>query len=330
MLVGSLLSLTFVATASAATVTVNTSSDATVDGDCSLREAVQVLRTQANTAECVANETEVFGTNDTIVVDPDTNDLFMSVQGFDNSNTTGDIDITMDVVVDLSGNTLYVQGGPGVPGLAPSHRAFHIMGDVDVTIMNGVIEGGTGENDGPGDENVGGAVKNQGGTLLLQNVELTENTATWGGAVFNDNGGVTTLLDSTATLNEAEFGGALFNHRSGGRTNPVPSKMVLRNTDLTENEATSGGALFNNSGHAVIAEESVLMSNTAYQGGAIYNEADLNFIDLSVPDGVHGGRVYMSNSTMEDNQARNRFAGDDAQGGAVFTTGTFLVDRSKK
>ena len=146
----------------AATITVDpTAVDEAVarDGKCSLREAVLSINDGKNVGDCVANVTEAYGTNDTIILPAGTYNL--TVTGLDEtvSGTAptytvtnvpnpakGDLDITKSVrIVGAGADATIIQWDAGVLD-AVRDRIFHIyttaVATVNVAIEGVTIQGG--------------------------------------------------------------------------------------------------------------------------------------------------------------------------------------------
>ena len=146
---------------------------------------------------------------------------------------------------------------------------------------------------------IGGAIDNEDiyGILNIKNVTFNNNTATYGGAIYNQYGTLTetnnTFNNNTATIGN---GGAIYNSGTGTEIN---------NTFNNNTAIWGGGAICN--GGTLIGTNDTFNNNTAgFGGGAIYN----------------GGTVTETNNTFNNNTAGN-------DGGAIINMGTLTVTDSK-
>lgn len=167
--------------------------------------------------------------------------------------TSGQITISAD---------LSIEGGDGVTIQRTSDnlfRLFEIPTDTVVTINNATLTGGGNGlgggafrnrgtlrvigctfvgNDVP-DSGEGGAIRNDGGTVLVLNSTFANNRSRAGGALSNVGGGTVTLVNSTVAQNEAvELGSGLYN---------FDSTMTVANTIVADNliRGTPNGDLAN-------------------------------------------------------------------------------------
>lgn len=178
--------------ASATTITVNTTSDElNVDGNCSLREAIQAANTDTAVDACPAGS----GT-DTIVVPAGTYTLSIAGAGED-ANATGDLDITADLTIIGAGAATTIVDGTDLDRVFDVHGVtVSISG---VTIQNGNV-GGSGA----------GILNRLGGSLTVTGATVTSNVASeTGGGIRND--GTATLVNVTISDNVANAGGGFKN-----------------------------------------------------------------------------------------------------------------------
>jgi CSLREA domain-containing protein len=285
----------------AATLTVNTLSDendgSCTDGDCSLRDAVQVA---------TADDTINFGVTGTIVL------------------SQGEILIDKDLTI----------SGPGADKLAISgndaSRVFEAYADVNisgVTIANayvGEIGGGIfnryskvldvsdcvfSGNDAQG----GGAIYN-GGTLTVTHCTFSDNTASLfgGGAILSD---YTTTVTTSTFLNNVAVdtdGGAI---ASG-----IGALVDVGNSTFAGNSGLKGGAIW--SWGIVFVTSSTFSNNTATTlGGGIYCDDYLRVTNSTFANNTaqDGGGIYNSDDLILFNCT---FSGNSAsrEGGGVFNS----------
>lgn len=287
-------------------------------GDCSLREAVD------NANACPGNQTINLPADAYILtIDGDNEDL----------NATGDLDITDDLVI-------IGTGAPSINGHI--ERAFHIHSGIVVT-MDGIwltdgdaIYGGGLVNEGflnlndftcnynnvsipPGGmgDAMGGCIFNTGVTHI-NNGHFLENTAGYGGAIYNLAWGAVEVVDSSLTGNSADnLGGAVWNdvdadihlytstleqNQAGYRGGAVWSHgtVNLDGTVIIDNQAADfGGGIYLWEGFATV-DNSWLTLNTAGAGAGVYNE---------------DGMIHFSESGLTANTATT------GMGGGIYNNG---------
>lgn len=158
-------------------------------------------------------------------------------------------------------------------------------------------------------------------TFTLQNITLTNGTASLGGAIYNE--GTLTINQTTFTQNTAfDDGGAIYN----------VGTVNINQTTFTQNNAINGGAISNNDGTVTITQ-STLTKNYANYGGAIENYMSfgypttliINQSTLTENIADYGGAIdnYYSNvditqSTFTQNTAKR-------DGGAIWSEGRFVT-----
>lgn len=183
----------------------------------------------------------------------------------------------------------------------------------------------------------GAAIHIPGGSLLVSNSVLTDNTNTGrGGAISVDGVNAEAIVrDTVITQNQADEGGGISNR--AGRV------VVLRST-ISDNIATggtnvgNGGAIVAFAGAKTSVHESTITGNTsAASGGAFRNrESELVISDAVLSDnraaGDGGGisfvqdetaKLAIRNTTIANNSAVNG-AGIDNQGGLLDIHGTAI------
>jgi hypothetical protein len=172
-----------------------------------------------------------------------------------------------------------------------SHRTVVITG---VTIRNGFVA--TGE---------GGAILNF-GTLTLDHVVVTANTAQLGGGISN----------------------------SIGKGLPTAAKLTLQYSTIFSNTSTnSGGGIFND--RTLTINASTIASNAATYGGGVYNSGTMTMINATVANNTaneNGGGLLNNfgspdttnvyNSTIVGNDADHDRDGSGA-GGGIFGYTTY-------
>ena len=179
----------------------------------------------------------------------------------------------------------------------------------------------------------GGAIINDGGILVANNVEFSLNQGFLGGAIYNS--GSLIIENNTEFIGNysPNLGGAIYIVGSGG----LP--ITITDTDFVENrtlgpQAGSGGAIYiaNSEGALIGIDDSTFDNNSAaLNGGAIYNAAPgttVHLNDLLLTKnaaGQDGGAIYiqegsmlLNHSTFAFNRAWNRDHTPRQSGGAVY------------
>ena len=182
---------------------------------------------------------------------------------------------------DSSGAALFLLGGTALlehvtltGNQAWEGGAIANNAGTEVKLMNSVVTNNI-------SLDVGGGLYNSGGTLIIQDSEISNNTSRstifGGGGISNANGQVT-LDHSSLVGNLALEGGGLYN--DGGTINIIDQSVISGNV-ATEKEAfiPHGGGGINNisSGAVITIDQSFVIGNQAAgtTGGGIYNQASL-------------------------------------------------------
>jgi predicted outer membrane repeat protein len=139
-------------------------------------------------------------------------------------------------------------------------------------------------------------------TVNLQNLSVYDNSAEYGGAIFN--AGTMKLDDVFVNRNTAEReGGGIYNSGT----------MTLEESTVLENKAMNGGGIYNKGSLTISAR---IESNEAWDNaGGLYNEGELYGTDSTInnneaPHGLSGGvyntgtRATIANSEIKGNRSR--------------------------
>jgi CSLREA domain-containing protein len=292
--------------ASAASITVTTVADElTVNGNCSLREAIQAANTNTVVDGCTAGQPGLDSIN------MPSGGYAMTIAGAnEDANQSGDFDVTDDLLIQSTGNGATIEAGS-------LDRVFHLIPKVDggetqplsfetngITLSAGRRNGG-----------LGGAIYAPGieTEVTLSNGRISSSSAASGGAIYAEGPVVLstfTLSGNSATTN----GGAIFMAGSG---------LTLTDVAVTNNTATSagGGLYLASSFNATIIQRTTLAGNQAGTGGggAIFSKDSTNLQinsstistnsttgrggGVAVGDGVSSVLTYISFSTIADNTA---------------------------
>ena len=258
----------------------NVCETATGNGVCTLRAAIQ----QAN-----AN-----GTTNRIILPANLGEIQLTIQNSvpqqssENIAATGDLDINSNLTISGAGRDVTVING----GIAQD-RVFHILNGVvamsDLTIKNGYVR-----------DSVGGGIYLASGTLTLNNVAVTNNTAA------NPHG-----------VTDGGNGGGIYNTTVG--TLIISNSIINGNVSDTNQKGIGGGGIFN--AGALRIEDSTIDSNQATNsasagGGGIQNQGGTGQ-DPNV------AKVIITNTTISRNSAvvgggiRNLFGTVNVEGGTI-------------
>jgi CSLREA domain-containing protein len=263
-------------------------------GDCSLREAV------ANANACPGSRT----------INLPADGYILTIDGDDEDfNETGDLDVRDDLIII----------GTGAPSISGNiERAFHIHNGVTATFegiwltSGDAIYGGGLVNEGdltlnnftcnynnvsipPGGmgDAMGGCIFNA-GDLIIDNGHFLENTAGFGGAVYNYDG-------ATLSIEGGSFTGNLADTHGGAIWNGIGSDLVLNDSNLDFNVAgLNGGGLWS---HGNVTGENLVFEDNAAagSGGGIFSwESSAIFSNVWVTQNTAslGGGIYNDHSMV--------------------------------
>jgi len=263
-------------------------------GDCSLREAV------ANANACPGSRTiNLPADSYTLNIDGDDEDF----------NETGDLDVRDDLII-------IGTGAPSINGNI--ERAFHVHNGVTATfegiwLTDGdAIYGGGLVNEGdltlsnftcnynnvsipPGGmgDAMGGCIFNT-SDLIIDNGHFLENTAGFGGAVYNYDG-------ATLSIDGGSFTGNLADTHGGAIWNGIGSDLALYDSNLDLNVAgLNGGGIWS---HGTVTGENLVFEDNAAagSGGGIFSwESSAIFSNVWVTQNTAslGGGIYNDHSMV--------------------------------
>lgn len=288
--------------------------ETTVNGRCSLREAILAANTDASVDACPAGNGA-----DVITVPARTYTLTISGAG-ENGDLTGDLDITEDLTLNGANATSTIINGNGID------RVFHILSNTQVTFNNLTIRGGQ-------EATGGGGLFNSGSNVLLTSVTVMSNTAgvQHGGGIYNDNGDLT-LVNSTVRGNTGTEGGGLYNNGT----------LTFSASSLISNTASSvGGGIRNTTNGVTNLIQASVTNNvaTTSNGGGIYSTGTLTILNSTIANnqsGSDGGgleirdssssvtsTLTLSNSTISGNVSVGGGGGAQFRGSG--TTGPVVI-----
>ncbi|MDO5851103.1 MAG: Ig-like domain repeat protein [Methanobacteriaceae archaeon] len=173
-----------------------------------------------------------------------------------------------------------------------SGGCIDITSNAAVYVENTVFENNTIIDKGT-DPSQGGAIliEKPTGEVILNNVTIANNIASYGGAVYNN--GKLTIINSRFINNTAtKVGGAIYG-----------SNFTVENSEFIDNKALWGGAVYTIENSSVLLTNVKFAGNNAtgtYGGGAIYNN----------------GNLIIKIGNFTNNQATSN-AGDTTSGGAI-------------
>jgi CSLREA domain-containing protein len=249
--------------AQSAVISVDTVADEmAVDGNCSLREALQAANLDTAVDACPAGSGA-----DTIYLPTGVYTLSIAGAGED-QGLTGDLDILGDVTITGSGEGATIVDGGGLD------RVFHVVGNYQVKIANLTVRNGSIQTAGIYG---GGGILNQAGELVVERCVLQDNhAANTGGGIDNHNN--LTVDKVTFFQNTAMVGAGLFND----------AQLSVQNSTFTQNTADhSGGGLDNNS-DGVTVKNSTFSGNSADQGGGLFSAGEMTLLNLTVVENSSG------------------------------------------
>ncbi|HID82431.1 MAG TPA: CSLREA domain-containing protein [Chromatiales bacterium] len=332
-------------TAFSATITVTDFGDANaVDGNCTLREAIQAANDDLAVDTCIKGSGK-----DTIVLPAGIYQLDLVNGTNEDLNADGDLDIRSDMEIRGAGAAFTIIDGVAAQS---KERVLHVhdlnievsLHDLTVTggnaiggvlnsqggnIFNRTAGGGTGSGlrlSGVTVRNghanlIGGGISNTGKMQLIRSIvknNTTPESDNLGGGI--DNGGDLVIVDSEISNNKAG--------RGGGISNVNPGNLRVYRSQFTGNSARLGGALRSTSNTRVDIQFSRFEGNDAQTGGGLHladagadvlHSAILNNTATEKGGGIYDkGKSFIRFSTLSGNSA--------AQGGAVYSNSAGILD----
>jgi CSLREA domain-containing protein len=288
--------------------------DGTCDADCSLREAIAAANGAASDDVVEFDET-IFGSAQNIVLS--LGEMVIVGNGSLTINGTGANLLTID------GN-LTSRIFKTVAGVVAE------INDLKLTRGNGVGSGGN---------NTGGAIYNELGTLILNNVIVTGNTVSvnaggirnsGSGSVLNINdciisnntamtssgGGIQNFSTSTVNINNSTFIGNTSGGTTGGGGGQFNGTVRITNSTFANNTAPSGsgGGMQSNGTNQIITNSTFSGNSSLNNGGGIHRgTTNVNFfIRNSIVAGNNGAAASpdITNSTNGINSEGNNIIGN--------------------
>ncbi len=251
-------------------------------------------------------------------------------------------DITGDITIVGNGATLQRES------TAPQFRLLEVEATGVLTLNDLSLTGGD-------HSGAGGALQNEGGQVVINNVTFSNNhsdttggaidqletegatgsmtindstfinnSATYAGAIDNDRGNVLTINNSVFTGNQAQFyAGAIHND---------DATLTINDSQFSNNSAPeTGGAIKSDDESTLIITNSTLDHNTAGDGAAIRNSGSLTITGTQITDNTAtdwGGGLFSSSSGTVDITGTT-FSGNTAvDGGAIRNHGHLTLTQS--
>lgn len=289
------------------------SNDGTCDADCSLREAITAANNAAGD-DIVAFDAMVFGTAQTVNVT--LGEIIFGENGTLTINGTGANLLTID------GNL--------------TSRIFKTIAGVVATINDLKLTRGNGV--GSVANNSGGAIYNDFGTLTLNNLIITQSTATNGGGIRNSGGGsilninncvisnntattssgggMQNFSTSTVNIKNSTFVGNTSGGTTGGGGGQFNGTVRITNSTFANNTAPngSGGGMQSNGSNQIITNSTFSGNSSGSNGGGIHRgTTNVNFfIRNSIFAGNKGTAASpdITNSTNGINSEGNNIIGN--------------------
>jgi predicted outer membrane repeat protein len=158
--------------------------------------------------------------------------------------------------ITIVGNDAIIERG----GSAPQFRLFSVASNGNLTLANVTLSGGN-----AGGEN-GGAVLNA-GSLTLDDVTLTNNSARFGGAIYST---------GTVTITGSAISGSTAQEQAGA----IYSSGSLSITDSTfeSNSARYGSGIYVDGGTVSVSSVVMRNNNATEEGGGIYRKKRIELL----------------------------------------------------
>lgn len=304
-----LAGLSLTPTAEAAVITVDTpNDDLTVNGNCTLREAIQSANLDIGMDACGAGSGP-----DVISLPAEVYSLTLAGANED-ANLTGDLDITDSLVINGAGLGVTFIDGNGLD------RILHVVNTSTIglsalTIRNGLVTGS-------------GAGLFTNGTAVINDAQFMSNVASFSGGGLTV-GGALTLTNVAVRSNTAQnrYGGGVY----------VTGTLTLLGGVLEKNQTPyssngTGGGLFA-AGTAIISGTQFISNTSGLAAGGLYmlSTATLTHVVFisNTALGTHGGGLlsagplYLTGGSFQNNQAPKLITG---QGGGLYAFNTATVN----
>ncbi|VXD20138.1 hypothetical protein [Planktothrix paucivesiculata] len=190
----------------------------------------------------------------------------------------------------------------------------------NTTLKNLIITNGKAE--GINEAGAGGGTRMQGSTnLSLEDSELNNNIAQFGGGIYTGFRSNTVVINSKFNNNDGTLGGS---ERGGGAiATKSAGSLTVTNSEFTNNKGINGGAINHLLGNLTV-DNSKFINNTSVPGGTIPNGSSnyhgaggaiytdgANASGANATPGSTGGIIRINNSVFDGNTG-------SGQGGGLF------------
>ena len=317
------LALALAAAPAGAIVVDSTADSVVVDGDCTLREAINNVNAGADTTggDCA--------TGSTITFDPSTDGepIVLTGAAGDDLNLSGDLDVAADVTITGNGPALTLVSGGGVDRVFDLKSAAASITIEQLEIRDGAISGnGAGVRCnaavntlrdcrivGNTSGGVGGGVGHGGNSnrqIYVERCEILGNTAVDGGGIGTHGSGADMILEVVDSVlggnTAADEGGGIFRSAPNGTTRVIRT-LIRDNMALAVSTTNGGGGIAHRSSSGTLEiTDSEIRGNTA-------------------PDTIGGGLalngtssiVTVVGTTVSGNSAGENGGGVNARSGIV-------------
>jgi hypothetical protein len=277
--------LTVVPTLFSGEVTVTTADDKILlDGQCSLREAIAVVRGVRANADCPATSSNY----NRILFDASLANATLTI-----SDNYGPFELTSNVQVEIDASA-----APGfkIDG-AQKWQIASIAANADVAIVGIGLRNGSRGN--PPNTDSGGCLVND-GNLVLYDTSFDRCSAKYrGGAIHNTTTGSLTIGNSLFSNNQADpldpnpaadnsFGGAIYNEHA----------LEIFTSQFTGSSANTAGGAIESRGSLQLSD-STFSDNTSFGGGGALDVASGSAkVEATTFDGNHGEVFYANPASI--------------------------------
>ena len=290
-----LLASTLPLPAAATTIVVSTTADdVTVNGNCTLREAVIAANSDAPADACPAGSSA-----DTVVLRAGTYRLSLLGSG-EGGSQTGDLNVHGAVtIIGAGAASTAIEGGASDDRLLRD-RVIHVSGSGSLTLSRVAIRGGYCP--------VGGGIFNEGelqvvdsriegniSSFIAEFCAASTTTGAGGAGIVNASTGRLAMLRSSVSGNFAFGDGdtpGLSSLPGGGLMNL--GQATISASTFIGNYGAMGGAVFN-LGHLRIYSSQLSTNYSRFRAAALWNLSDAEFVSTTV-DANMGGDVILNES----------------------------------
>lgn len=290
---------------------------ATIIGSMSLSSTSAIAETE------VTNFTEL----QNAIVQGTTSDIRLGNNITDVSSTIGLTSANTIVNINGNNNTISPNG--------TGYSLFDIQANTSLNLRDAIISNASSNGNGGAINVQSGSVLNISGQTTFSGNTVTDGS---GGAIHNLGNTVIAGTDSTNLVtfdgNKAKWnGGAIFNE---GTLN-ISNALFNQNGFVDGSTITKGGAIRNESTNnpaSLTLSDTTFSSNSAENGGAIYNDSgstliinpNVAFNSNSAAD--NGGGIFNQGTATIDGASFNSNSATQKSGGAIYTTGNLTVSNS--